>query len=49
MCSLSSRAQALIAPTPTGSITGKAFSNQYDEEKNPNGIVFMGIAENKLM
>jgi hypothetical protein len=46
---LSSRALANIAPDETQKLIVAVFSNPYDAEKNPDGVIFMGLAENKLM
>ncbi len=49
MASISHRAFAVIAPSETMKLLGQVFSNQYDKENNPDGVVCMWIAENKLM
>jgi hypothetical protein len=48
MAQLSFRALSNITPTKNTDLMWAAFSNPYSEA-NPDGVVFMGIAENKLM
>jgi len=48
MPELSNRALQNIAPNETWNIMGRVFMNPWSEN-NPDGIVAMGIAENKLM
>ncbi len=46
---VSDRAQAMVKDTSSLLNYNRAVqSNQYDEERNPNGIVNMGLAENHL-
>jgi hypothetical protein len=48
MLELSNRALRNIAPNETWNIMGRVFMDPWSES-NPDGIVAMGIAENKLM
>jgi 1-aminocyclopropane-1-carboxylate synthase len=47
--SLSKRAERLLVPSPLFEGAARAFANPYDAEKNPTGIISLGIAENALM
>jgi hypothetical protein len=48
MTQLSTRALSNISPNESIKLMGAVFSNPYSEA-NPSGVVFMGLAENKLM
>lgn len=48
MAQLSSRALKNAEPKEMFKLMGAVFSNPYSES-NPDGVVFMGLAENKLM
>ena len=49
MATLSKRALANIEPKPGRELDRAAFYNQYDRETNPEGVVAMAVAENRLM
>jgi aspartate/methionine/tyrosine aminotransferase len=46
---ISARAQDNLRPSPLGAIRSHCFYNQYDPTSNPEGIIALAIAENKLM
>jgi aspartate/methionine/tyrosine aminotransferase len=49
MAFISSRARDNLKPNKAFELVLHAFANQYDPVTNPNGIVALAVAENKLM
>jgi histidinol-phosphate/aromatic aminotransferase/cobyric acid decarboxylase-like protein len=46
---LSRRVQDALKPNPIIEAAKRALLNPYDQTKNPNGVISLGIAENTLM
>lgn len=49
MAFLSSRARDNLKPSKSMELILHAFFNQYDPDNNPDGVVALAVAENKLM
>jgi aspartate/methionine/tyrosine aminotransferase len=49
MAFISTRARDNLKPNKSMDLAFHAFANQYEPDTNPNGIVALAVAENKLM